>query len=126
MPWLPLSPCSVKRCPGRAPAGSHRCPDHEREWRQQQNLKRRKQSNADYDAKWRALREAFLNAHPLCECPECRADGLTRAASVVDHIESIAERPDLRLSWSNLRAMNKQCHDRHTARTRGFGRAGGG
>lgn len=47
-------------------------------------------------------------------------------ATVVDHIMSISERPDLRLEWSNLRAMSKRCHDRRTAREQGFARGRGG
>jgi hypothetical protein len=50
-------------------------------------------------------------------------NGALVPADVVDHIEPIEERPDLRLTWSNLRSMAKTHHDRETARTRGFGRA---
>lgn len=76
-----------------------------------------------YDAAWRRLRKAFLAAHPLCQCEDCQA-GVKRvtAATVVDHIVPISERPDLRLEWSNLRAMSKPCHDRRTARDQGFAR----
>jgi 5-methylcytosine-specific restriction endonuclease McrA len=43
---------------------------------------------------------------------------------VVDHIQSIAERPDLRMMWSNLRSGCKRCHDAHTARETAGGHAG--
>jgi 5-methylcytosine-specific restriction enzyme A len=70
----------------------------------------------------------YLSEHPLCECDECKAKGLLTPANVVDHIQTVRDRPDLRLEWSNLRAMAKRCHDRHTARGQGFGRKapGGG
>ena len=77
-----------------------------------------------YDAAWRRVRAAFLAEHPLCECASCRQPGaVVVAADVVDHIIPIAERPDLRLDWSNLRAMSAAHHNAHTARTRGYGRA---
>lgn len=79
-----------------------------------------------YDHAWRKLRLRFLREHPLCECEDCQAGKLrVTGANVVDHIQSIAERPDLRLEWTNLRAMNKHCHDKHTARTQGYGRSRG-
>jgi 5-methylcytosine-specific restriction protein A len=89
-----------------------------------QTQKRPTSTQMGYDADWRRLRAAFLSAHPLCMCDDCQ-EGKKRVtlATVVDHIEPIAERPDLRLEWSNLRSMSKPHHDRHTARTRGFGRA---
>ena len=33
---------------------------------------------------------------------------------MVDHIKPISEAPELRLVWSNLRSMCKDCHDKHT------------
>jgi 5-methylcytosine-specific restriction endonuclease McrA len=34
---------------------------------------------------------------------------------MVDHIQTIVERPDLRLVDANLRSLCKPCHDAHTA-----------
>lgn len=73
-----------------------------------------------YDAEWRKIRAQKLAVNPLCECDACKSSHRTTAAEVVDHIRSIAARPDLRLVWSNLRSMSKRCHDQHTARTQGF------
>lgn len=73
-----------------------------------------------YDGAWQKLRKEFLALHPYCECDQHKGADGSVFAQVVDHIESIEERPDLRLEWSNLRAMSKQCHDRHTVRTQGF------
>ena len=83
---------------------------------------RAKTADRGYDATWRKLRAVYLRQHPLCMCDECKASGAVVAAEVVDHIIPIAERPELRLEWSNLRAMSKQHHDRHTALTQGWGR----
>lgn len=85
----------------------------------QADRRRGSASSRGYDADWRRLRLQFLAAHPLCLfCAD--ADRVT-AATVVDHIITIADRPDLRLDWSNLRPLCKECHDRHTAREQAFG-----
>lgn len=73
-----------------------------------------------YDGAWYRLRHAYLLEHPFCECDEHR--GKLVPAHVVDHREPIATHPHLRLEWTNLRAMAKRCHDRHTALTQGFAR----
>ncbi|WP_420848240.1 HNH endonuclease signature motif containing protein [Prosthecomicrobium hirschii] len=73
-----------------------------------------------YDAEWRKVRAAFLARNPCCAWPECEAK-----ATEVDHIESVRARPDLRLSWSNLRPYCKPHHSRRTARDQGFARPGG-
>ena len=44
-------------------------------------------------------------------------------ATVVDHIQTIASAPELRLVASNHRSLCKPCHDSHTASTVGFGRS---
>lgn len=78
-----------------------------------------------YDSAWHKLRHSFLADHPLCQCDECQGGrGRVRLATVVDHIVPIRDRPDLRLERSNLRAMHKECHDRHTARAQGFAKGG--
>jgi 5-methylcytosine-specific restriction protein A len=73
-----------------------------------------------YGKDWRAVRAAVLDAEPYCR--ECAAQGIQREAKVVDHILSIATRPDLRLERSNLRPMCHPCHNAKTNRIdRGFG-----
>lgn len=69
-------------------------------------------SQRGYDAAWQKLRREFLKHNQFCKCNERATD--------VDHIESVASRPDLRLVWSNLRAMCHPCHSRRTARDHGF------
>ena len=61
--------------------------------------------------RWRTLRRNFLLRHPMCQCPHC-SGGAPLQANVVDHIKR--HDGDLRLFFalSNLRAMNKECHDR--------------
>ena len=67
-----------------------------------------------YDRDWYRLRAAILRANPVCSCGE--------PTRVVDHVQSIRSRPDLRLVASNCRALCKRCHDQRTARDQGFGR----
>ncbi len=68
-----------------------------------------------YDADWRAVRRQYLAAHPMCQ-----HEGCTAHATEVDHIETVAARPDLRLSWSNLRGFCKSHHSQRTARDQSF------
>lgn len=75
-----------------------------------------------YDAQWRKFRALVMRRRPFCECDECKASPTPDLSEVLDHILPIADRPDLRLVESNLRAMSKRHHDQHTALTRGFGR----
>lgn len=62
-----------------------------------------------YDSVWRRLRRMHLLAHPLCLF--CWRKGLTVAATVADHIESVADRPDLRLDPANLQSLCEPCHN---------------
>jgi 5-methylcytosine-specific restriction protein A len=122
MPARPMRPCPAPGCTRLVVRG--RCDDHQKADRLAEDADRGSSAQRGYDARWRKLRAAFLKQHPLCMCDECKAGELrVTAAEVVDHIQPIEERPDLRLAWSNLRSMSKQHHDAHTARTRGWGRA---
>jgi 5-methylcytosine-specific restriction protein A len=72
-----------------------------------------------YGYRWQKAREVYLQRHPFCECPDCRAQGRLLPATVVDH--RIPHRGDMALFWdvSNWQAMSKRCHDRKTARETG-------
>lgn len=91
--------------------------------RETTDLHRGSSTARGYDRHWRALRDRKLAVHPLCECEDCNLLDIPLPADVVDHIQSIADHPELRLVWSNLRSMHHDCHNRHTARTQGFGRS---
>lgn len=84
-----------------------------------QDRRRGSASSRGYDADWRRLRGAFLLKHPLCLF--CEEAGRVVEANVVDHVEGFTDRPELRLDWSNLRPLCKECHDRRTARDQAFG-----
>ncbi len=71
-----------------------------------------------YGTDWQKVRKAFIAAYPFC----C-ADGCTKRTEQVDHILSVRERPDLRLTWSNLRPLCHSHHSSRTSRDQGWGRA---
>lgn len=77
---------------------------------------RPKSGERGYDADWRAVRRQYLAAHPACQ-----HEGCTAAAVEVHHVKSVAERPDLRLSWSNLSGLCRHHHSQITASTQSFG-----
>ncbi|MFD0033708.1 HNH endonuclease signature motif containing protein [Streptomyces sp. NPDC127172] len=76
-------------------------------------------SQKGYDSRWERTRRAFLKEHPYCECSECLEipEPLRPAAQVVDHIDGLGPLGPRGHDWTNLRAMTKQHHDQHTART---------
>lgn len=65
-----------------------------------------------YDARWKRLRDVVLSEEPLCRF--CAQQGRITEATEVDHIVPIAHDPTLRLTRTNLRALCKPCHSRHT------------
>jgi 5-methylcytosine-specific restriction enzyme A len=74
-----------------------------------------------YGRQWRKARAAYLAVHPLCVM--CEAAGDVTPATVVDH-RVHHEGPHDRLFWDqeNWQSLCKRCHDRKTARERGWGK----
>lgn len=95
-----------KRPPLFRPKGQRTTQERKRDHDQQRGTS----AERGYDAVWRRLRVMFLNANPLCVFHQRKRE--TVAATVVDHIQSVRDRPDLRLEWSNLQSLCKPCHDR--------------
>lgn len=62
-----------------------------------------------------------LLAHPLCAF--CWSKGLTVAATVADHIETVRDAPHRRLDPTNLQSLCKPCHDRERQREQAAERA---
>jgi 5-methylcytosine-specific restriction endonuclease McrA len=62
-----------------------------------------------YGRKWKAARQAYLAAHPLCVY--CEQLGRVTAASVVDHITP--HRGDEKLFWdaTNWQPLCEACHN---------------
>jgi 5-methylcytosine-specific restriction protein A len=119
--------CSAGGCSQVVREG--RCPKHQvqadaRERSRQQTLDAARPSSGDrgYDADWRAVRRQYLAMHRACVGYGQRAGACRAPATEVDHVVSVAQAPDLRLRWSNLRAFCKPCHSARTASEQSFGR----
>lgn len=103
----------------------------ERERKQKLDKRRLSPSQRGYDAAWQSVRDSVILTRGL-RCEECKRLGAlrkrdaTRSLPVlnVDHIKTVAERPDLRLDPKNLRVLCQPCHSRRTARDQGFARRG--
>ena len=63
-----------------------------------------------YDYRWDRLSRRKRIHNPLCE--ECSRQGMVTAATEVHHIVKIKDRPELRLEWSNLMSVCRDCHER--------------
>jgi 5-methylcytosine-specific restriction protein A len=109
VPHLPLRPCATPMCPALVTRGH--CERHAKERHRQIDRNRESPKQRGYDVAWRKVRNAKLDASPFCEMrTHCRA----AVATEVHHIIPIAERPDLRLTWSNLQSACKACHSAET------------
>ena len=73
------------------------------------DLRRGSRQSRGYDGQWDKLRLQHLAKEPLCR--ECRARGYVFLAEMVDHIQPVKDRPDLRLDPENLQSICKQHHD---------------
>ena len=63
-----------------------------------------------YDStRWRKARARHLYKHPLCAL--CRRQGVTTAATVVDHIKPHDGDYDLFWDESNYQSLCKMCHN---------------
>ena len=110
MPTAPPKACSQQPCPKPA-VYRGRCEDHAR----LQHKERGTRQERGYDSTWLKLRKQKLAANPFCEIKtHCKGMMPDNIAVEVDHIITIRERPDLRLTWSNLQSA---CHACHSAKT---------
>lgn len=109
MPWSTRRPCRELGCPNLSVRGKVYCAKHAAK---ENDRMRGTASERGYNAEWRAARNAFLAAHPLCE--ECKKAGRLTAATVVDHKEP--HRGDMRLFWDqgNWQSLCETCHNRKT------------
>lgn len=106
MPNKPLKPCKHPGCPKLTE--EKYCGEHK-------VLHVSDRVNAilrSYDSRWRAVRNRFLKANPLCV--KCKEQGKLTKAAVVDYIKP--HRGDENLFWdkSNWQALCKSCHDNKT------------
>jgi 5-methylcytosine-specific restriction protein A len=72
-----------------------------------------------YTDRWLRLSKQFLTEHPLCE--DCDANGITEAATEVDHVDGLGPNGPRGFDETNLRALCKVCHAKKTRRSTGAG-----
>lgn len=119
MPSLARRPCKHPGCRALVTTGAY-CEAHAKAKRQESDAQRGSSTQRGYGYRWQKTSKAFLRAHPLCQCDDCKEGELRLLPSqVVDH--TIPHRGDMKLFWdpNNWKAMNKRCHDRKTAREDG-------
>ena len=111
----PLHVCGEPSCP--VLTRTRRCEAHEQVQRtaQDQATDRQRGTPAErgYDARWRKARLAYLHQHPLCV--QCRGEGRTAAATVVDHITP--HRGDVALFWDAMGNWQGLCVSHHNAKS---------
>jgi 5-methylcytosine-specific restriction enzyme A len=115
MPLKPKQPCRYPGCPELT--YDRYCDKHKKIFESEYTKTSRPFKYLYNTSRWKKLRKQFLQEHPLCE--ECKAKGVIKAATVVDHIE--AHKGDGELFWNqnNWQALCKSCHDRKTAKSDG-------
>ncbi|MBM7795195.1 HNH endonuclease [Pseudoglutamicibacter cumminsii] len=111
VPRKPKRPCSQPGCPELT---DHRfCPAHARaEDERYRTYQLDPAINKRYDHRRRKIRNAYIQAHPLCE--QCQTQGRVTPAQEVDHIVPLEDGGTH--DEANLQALCKPCHSSKTAR----------
>ena len=112
-------PCKAPGCSGTVRGEARYCnrhADQEIEDRRLYDERRGTSASRGYGSKWQKRRKVFLALNPLCNDPDQRHEGVTVAATVVDHIKP--HKGDEALFWdpTNLQALCRRCHDAKTAK----------
>lgn len=118
MPHKSKHPCRHPGCPALVNPGESFCPVHAASHKDDYARKHPEYFKLYNNKRWRRYRRMFLAEHPLCVNFEiCH-----NAATVVDHIEP--HQGDWEKFWdpNNHQPMCKPCHDRKTAKERGWGK----
>ena len=112
MPRSPKKPC---RYPGCAELTDGRyCAKHTKQTNSEyEQYGRTYDSSERYGKEWRRIRDRYIQQHPLCE--DCLQFGLrpVQRSEEVHHIKPLSKGGTH--AASNLRALCKSCHSRHTA-----------
>lgn len=65
--------------------------------------------------KWRNTSKAYREAHPVCECDECKVSEVVKKADVCDHIKGLGYLLKNGLDpydWNELQSMSHACHNK--------------
>lgn len=122
MPRRPKTICRAAGCNVLIDAPGH-CEKHRKAKDQGDRDRRGTSAERGYGGKWRAARDAYLQANPLCVY--CQRIGRVEAATVVDHVtphhlkeakdsgdqDRIARAEKLFWSRSNWQSLCGPCHN---------------
>jgi 5-methylcytosine-specific restriction enzyme A len=136
MPSVPLRPCASPGCSALVRSGGGaRCVEHaQRVKAERARFSTDGRGRSIYtSARWRSFRDALLREFPFCGdrapgAPDtthsaCRAAGLVRAATQVDHIVPMRGDFARLLDRTAVQSLCGACHGRKTAREVGYGGA---
>jgi 5-methylcytosine-specific restriction protein A len=108
------------------PGGSGFCAKHssaEHQTYYRKRVARRDPSVGRYGTvAWQKARAEHLRIEPYCR--DCRALGLLRLATVVDHIRPVKQGGDF-FDEDNLQSLCNRCHERKSTQEGSRGRGGG-
>lgn len=115
MALKPMKPCAAPACRALV-RGVRYCPKHEHLTRavaKEYDDRRESSTQRGYSYKWQQARKGYLAKHPLCA--ECERQGLTAAATELDHITPHKGDKDVFWDRSNWEGLCRPCHSRKTA-----------
>ena len=120
MPYKARHPCNHPGCANLREANEGYCSFHKPSHRDDYARKDPDYFRLYNNKRWRAYRRMYLQEHPLCiNFKECH-----NAASVVDHIKPHNGEWDMFWESGNHQSMCESCHNRKTAKEKGWGRDG--
>jgi 5-methylcytosine-specific restriction protein A len=107
MPNKPRTPCHYRNCANLCPNGEYYCDEHKDKARKEyEHYHRGYKPSERYGYTWRKIRQAYVQAHPLCE--ECLKKGILTPVQEVHHIVPLGEGGTN--DFSNLMSLCKSCH----------------
>ena len=118
MPYKAPKLCSHQGCGNLVQVGDIYCPDHKPLHKADYKRKHPEYNRLYTSSRWRAYRQMYLAAHPLC----VNYIGCHAASTVLDHIKDHDGNYELFWDHTNHQAMCATCHNKKTASTKGWGK----
>ena len=118
MPYKAQKPCSHTGCPNLTKVGIPYCDTH-KPLHKNDYKRKHPELNKIYSTKrWMDYRKMYLAEHPLCvNYADCGG-----VATVVHHIKDPMGNDELFWDSNNHEPMCAECHNKHTAKTKGWGK----
>ena len=97
----------MQGCPNLVDGKGAYCAEHKKQYNKDYDMFRRADGHAEhYDKRWRRIRKAYVQAHPLCE--RCLKRGRYVKGDEVHHIVPVLEGGTNDVD--NLMNLCKKCH----------------